>query len=98
MFRDDFSWDKGHHNFSFGGTFKMPSPQYGTFSDYNGIGLGLGGGVLGLTDSDPSGFKFRPDDLDRNQTSLTIYDSANVFGLGRIASSGATWNYSASAM
>ena len=96
MLRDDFSWDKGRHSFSFGGTFKMPSPQYGTFADYNGIGIGLGGGVLGLTDSDPSGFKFRPDDLDRNQTSLTIYDSADVFGLGRFASSGATWNYDAS--
>jgi hypothetical protein len=95
MIRDDFSWDKGRHNFSFGGTFKFPSPQYGTFGDYNGIGIGLGGGILGLTDSDPSGWKFRPNDLDRDQTSLTIYDSADVFGLGRFASSGATWNYNA---
>jgi hypothetical protein len=96
MVRDDFTWDKGRHSLSFGGTFKFPSPQYGSFSDYNGIGIGLGGGVLGLTDSDPSGFKFRPNDLDRNQTSLTIYDSADVFGLGRFASSGSTWNYDSS--
>jgi len=96
MFRDDFSWDKGRHSFSFGGTFKMPSPQYGTFSDYNGIGIGLGGGVLGLTDADPSGFKFRPNDLDRSQTSETIYDSADVFGLGRFAGSSSTWNYDSS--
>jgi len=95
MVRDDFNWDKGRHSFSFGGTFKFPSPQYGNFADYNGIGIGLGGGILGLTDADPSGFKFRPNDLDRNQTSLTIYDSADVFGLGRFSSSGATWNYNA---
>jgi hypothetical protein len=93
--RDDFNWNKGSHNFSFGGTFKYPSPHYSTYSDYNGPNLGLGGGVTGLTDGDPGGWKFRPDDLDRNQTSLTIYDSAFVFGLGRFASAGATYNYNA---
>jgi Carboxypeptidase regulatory-like domain len=96
MVRDDFSWDKGRHSFQIGGTFKFPSPRYGTSLDYNGIGLGLGGGVLGLTDTDPSGFQFRPNDLDRNSTSLTIYDSADVFGLGRFSSSSATWNYDVS--
>ncbi len=91
--RDDFQWNKGSHNFSFGGTFKYPSPHYSVYSDYNSPNLGLGGGVTGLTDSDT--FQFRPADLDRNQTSLTIYDSALVFGLGRYASAGATYNYTA---
>ena len=93
VLRDDFHWDKGRHSFSFGGTFKYPNPLFSRYSDYNGPGLGLGGGVLGLTDSDT--FKFRPNDLDRNQTSLTIYDSALVFGLGRFGASGATFNYNA---
>jgi len=93
--RDDFHWDKGRHNFAFGGTFKYPSPQYSIYSDYNSPNVGLGGGITGLTDGDPSGWKFRPDDLDRDQTSLTIYDSALVFGLGRFASAGATFNYNA---
>ncbi len=93
--RDDFHWDKGRHNFAFGGTFKYPSPQYSIYSDFNGPNVGLGGGITGLTDGDPS-WKFRPDDLDRDQTSLTIYDSALVFGLGRFASAGATYNYDAS--
>ncbi len=91
--RDDFHWSKGRHEISFGGSFKYPSPQYSNYSDYNDPTVGLGGGVLGLTDSDT--FKFRPNDLDRSQTSLTVYDSALVFGLGRFASAGATWNYDA---
>jgi hypothetical protein len=91
--RDDFHWDKGRHSFAFGGTFKYPSPHYANYSDYNSPNLGLGGGVTGLTDSDS--FTFRPTDLDRNQTSLTIYDSALVFGLGRFGAAGATYNYTA---
>ena len=93
--RDDFNWEKGRHSFAFGGTFKYPSPHFSHYSDYNGPGLGLGGGVTGLTDGDPSGWKFRPDDLDRDQTSLTIYDSAMVFGLGRFENQNDTWNYTA---
>ncbi len=93
--RDDFTWTKGRHVFAFGGTFKYPSPHYSVYNDYNSASVGLGGGVLGLTDADS--FQFRPKDLDRNQTSLTIYDSALVTGLGRFGSSGATFNYNAAA-
>ncbi len=96
IIRDDFNWEKGRHSFAFGGTFKYPSPHFSHYSDYNSPGIGLGGGVTGLTDGDPSGWKFRPDDLDRNQSSLTIYDSAMVFGLGRFENFGGTWNYTAS--
>ena len=92
--RDDFHWDKGRHSLSFGGTFKYPTPHFSTYNDYNSPNLGLGGGVTGLTDSDS--WQFRPKDLDRNQTSLTIYDSAYVFGVGRFASAGAAFNYNAS--
>jgi hypothetical protein len=95
--RDDFNWDKGRHSFSFGGTFKYPSPHFSNYSDYNSPNIGLGGGVTGLTDSDPSGWQFRPNDLDRTQSSLTIYDSADMLALGRFASSGSTWNYTAAA-
>ncbi|MFT4113654.1 MAG: carboxypeptidase-like regulatory domain-containing protein [Silvibacterium sp.] len=89
--RDDFQWTKGSHSFSFGGSFKYPTPQFSNVSDYNSAGVGLGGGVTGLTDSDT--WQFRPTDLDRNQTSLTVYDSAFVTALGRFGSSGASWNY-----
>ncbi len=95
--RDDFTWQKGSHTIGIGGDFKYPEPHYGVFNDFNGATVGLGGGVTGLTDTDPSGFQFRPGDLDRDQTSLTVYDSALVYGLGRFASDGETWNYNASA-
>jgi hypothetical protein len=93
MFRNDFTWQKGSHTLGIGGDFKYPTPHYSTFNDFNGATLGLGGGVTGLTDADT--FQFRPTDLDRNQTSLTVYDSALVYGLGRFASDGTTWNYNA---
>ncbi len=91
--RDDFSVSKGRHLFSIGGSFKYPKPHYSNYNDFYSPNVGLGGGVLGLTDSDS--FSFRPANLDRNQTSLTTYDSALVFGLGRIGSVGATYNYNA---
>jgi len=93
MFRDDFVWEKGRHSLTIGGDFKYPGPHFSNYSNYNSPNLGLGGGITGLTDGDPSGWKFRPDDLDRNQTSLTVYDSAFVFGLGRYASDGEGFNY-----
>jgi hypothetical protein len=94
--RDDFQWEKGRHSLTFGGDFKYPGPHFSVYNDYNSPNLGLGGGITGLTDGDPGGWQFRPGDLDRNQTSLTVYDSAFVFGLGRFAGEGATFNYTAS--
>ncbi len=91
--RDDFTWQKGTHTFGFGGDFEYPTPSFGVYNDYNSATLGLGGGITGLTDADS--WQFRPTDLDRNQTSLTVYDSAFVYGLGRFASDGETWNYNA---
>jgi len=95
MVRDDFTWQKGSHTLGFGGDFKYPTPHYSSYGDFNYPVIGLGGGITGLTDSDPSGFKFRPNDLDRNQTSLTVYDSALVYGLGRFATDQTAWNYNA---
>lgn len=91
--RDDFDWEKGKHSFTFGGSFKYPSPHFSLYNNYNGPNLGLGGGVTGLTNADPSGWQFRPKDLDPSQTSRTVYDSAFVFGLGRLANDGETWDY-----
>ena len=91
--RDDFNWIKGSHNFSFGGDFKYPSPQYANYGNYYSPGLGLGGGIEGLNNTDT--WQFRPSDIDPNQTSLTIYDSADVFALGRFGTDGATFNYNA---
>jgi hypothetical protein len=95
--RDDFNWNKGRHSFSFGGDFKYPSPHFSHYSDYNGPGLGLGGGVTALpVNSATSTWTFDPSDIDNSQTSKRIYDSALVFGLGRFENESATWNYTAS--
>jgi hypothetical protein len=95
VLRDDFHWDKGRHSLSFGGSFKYPDPQYKLYQDFYSPGVGLGGGITGLTNGDT--FQFRPSDLDPSQTSDTIYDSALVFALGRFSGVGAKWNYDASA-
>jgi hypothetical protein len=95
--RDDFTWDRGRHNFAFGGTFKYPSPHYSRYEDYNGLGIGLGGNITGVPNTPAQdSWQFTPPDMDGTQTSQTIYDSAFVFALGRFASAGATFNYTAS--
>jgi|HubBroStandDraft_1064217.scaffolds.fasta_scaffold11732_2 hypothetical protein len=96
VLRDDFNWEKGRHSFAFGGSFKYPRPHFSHFSDYNSPGIGLGGGITGLpTNSPTSTWNFDPSDLDNSQTSLTVYDSALVLGLGRFENFGGTWNYTA---
>lgn len=96
VLRDDFHWEKGRHSLTFGGSFKYPSPHFGVIGDFNGPGVGLGGGVTGLpTNSATSTWNFDPKDLDNSQTSLTIYDSALVLALGRFENAGVTWNYNA---
>ncbi len=94
--RDDFTWNKGRHTFVIGGTFKYPSPHYSRYEDYNGLSIGLGGNITGLPNTPAQdSWQFTPSDLDGTQTSQTIYDSADVFALGRFASAGATFNYTA---
>jgi hypothetical protein len=94
LVRDDFNWIKGSHALSFGGEFKYPNPQYLGIGNFYSPNVGLGGGITGLNDTDS--WQFRPSDIDGNQTSLTVYDSADVLALGRYASEGATFNYNAS--
>jgi hypothetical protein len=95
--RDDFTWEKGRHSFTFGGSFKYPSPHYAVYGNYNGPVVGLGGGVTGLPTNGSSSWNFDPSDLDNSQTSLTVYQSALVLGLGRFEDTNDTWNYNAAA-
>ncbi len=97
VLRDDFHWEKGRHSLTFGGSFKYPSPHYSVYQNYNGPIVGLGGGVTGLPVNSPtSTWNFDPGDLDNSQTSLTVYQSALVLGLGRFEDTNDTWNYTAS--
>jgi hypothetical protein len=89
VIRDDFSWTKGRHVVSFGGTFKYLNPTDYTILDYNSPTVGLGGALSGL---DPSN---RPSDISTADTDLADYDAVFAMILGRIQSVGATFNYDA---
>lgn len=88
---DNFSWTKGRHTMTFGGTFKWIHPLSNTVLDYNSYGIGLGGEVQGLNSA------LRPANLlPKSGTAQVTYDSAFTAALGRVASIGTTVNYDAS--
>jgi hypothetical protein len=94
VIKDDFSWNKGKHSLTFGGTFKWETPNGNTILDYNSPSLGLGGNIEGLGGPTPN--PLRPADLNGDANPTSLYDAAFALGLGRYASSGATFNYGAS--
>ncbi len=87
VIRDDFSWQKGNHDFRVGGTFKWKTPDEFAAEDYNfpTIGLDTNAGFAGLTDAQ------RPEDLDGDYTS--IYDSAFATALGVVPAVNSNFNY-----
>lgn len=89
VIRDDFSWQKGQHNFQFGGSFKYINPQGYTILDYNTPTVGLGGHLSTLNSS------LRPSDISTNARAIATYDQEFTFALGRYQSVGATYNYNA---
>jgi Carboxypeptidase regulatory-like domain len=85
---DDFSWQKGHHNFQFGGTFKFIKTSSFTKLDYNTAEIGLGGQTLGLNSSlRPAGIRTA------GTTASNTYDSALAFALGRVGQITSGYNY-----
>lgn len=87
VLRDDFSWQKGKHSFSFGGTFKYASPDGNTILDYNEPTVGLGGHLSNLSSAQ------RPSDLATDSASIAHYDSEFTFALGRYSQVSSTFNY-----
>lgn len=89
---DDFTWEKGKHSFTFGGTFKYISPDGTTILNYNTPTIGIGGHLSNLKTAagQPS---LRPADLNSSSSATASYDSEFTFGLGRYQSVGATYNY-----
>ena len=94
VIRDDFSWEKGRHSLTFGGTFKYISPDSKTILDYNSPTVGLGGHLTNLNSNEgqPS---LRPSDIATDSASVASYDSAFTFALGRFQSVDSTFNYNA---
>jgi Carboxypeptidase regulatory-like domain len=87
--RDDFNWQKGSHNLGFGGTFKFIKTESQQVNDFNFVGLGLGGETESLNPS------LRPANIHPTvgSASLTEYDNAFAFALGRIGSVSTNYNY-----
>ena len=87
VIRDDFTWTKGKHNLTMGGTFKYENPSGFTYLNYNSPTVGLGGHLSGLTPS------LRPADIWTDSKSIGYWDSEFTFALGRYQSVSSTFNY-----
>jgi hypothetical protein len=88
MVRDDFSWVRGKHSLTLGGTFKWESPDNRTILDYNTPTIGLGGYTSSLNAS------LRPKDIGGGNA-VPLYDSAFMLALAPYTASGATYDYNA---
>ena len=89
--RDNFSWLKGTHSFTFGGDFKWPHPLDWTILNYNTPTLGLGGYTdsLAVPTGTPS---LRPSNLAAGN-STALYDGAYALALGVVTANSATYYY-----
>lgn len=98
-FRDDFNWQLGTHNVTFGGTFKFVRTNSNLINNFNFVGLGLQGtglsGGLGTTDGEKS---LRPADIlfDSSNIATSDYDSLFASSLGVIGDIYTNYNYTAS--
>ena len=88
VFRDDFTWVKGRHNFEMGGTFKPIKTRSIQVNDFNFVSVGIGGNLSAL---DPSN---QPDNIlqDPNAVATGLWDSAFAFDLGRFSSVASNFN------
>ncbi|MGD0520420.1 MAG: carboxypeptidase-like regulatory domain-containing protein [Terracidiphilus sp.] len=89
IFRDDFSWDKGRHNFTFGGSFKWETPQDFAAENYNFPNVG----VTGNTNFTALAPNLRPSDISSDPYATTIYDNQFSTALGAFASTSTNFNY-----
>jgi hypothetical protein len=89
IFRDDFSYQRGNHNFQLGGTFKPITALSNEVLDLNAVTIGLGGNLFGLDAS------VRPDDiqLDSFGVATTEWDTSLAFMVGRFGALQQNLNY-----
>jgi hypothetical protein len=93
--RDDFSWTKGNHSISFGGSFKFIKTNSLLVNDFNFISAGMAGSTMsGGFDS-----RVRPGDIlsdptvDPNGLAATNYDTMLATGLGAIGEVSTNFTY-----
>ena len=86
--RDDFTWIKGEHTLSFGGSFKPIHQRSSLINDFNFASIGIGGNLESLSP------ELRPVDI--NEGTFASYDDAFAFLLGRYASVSTNFVYDVS--
>jgi len=89
MIRDDFSWEKGRHSLTFGGTFKWETPNEYAAENFNFPNVGVTGNT-NFTSLSPN---LRPEDISSDPYATTIYDAQYSTALGAFASTGTNFNY-----
>jgi hypothetical protein len=96
VIKDDFTYIKGRHTFTFGGSFKPIHQNTNLTNDFNFVSVGIGGLTTNLG---PAGSALRPPDVfnsgtaTQNAQARSTYDSAFTFLLGRFASIATNFNY-----
>lgn len=92
-YRDDVTWNKGNHGFSFGGSLKTVNQKTNLTNDFNFPTVGLGGNFS--TSLGNSFNSRRPADIFNANAVRNAYDSSIAFLLGTIPSVGTRFNYDA---
>jgi len=87
VIRDDFSWEKGKHSFTFGGTFKWETPNEFAAENFNFPAIGTTGNTY-FTGLSPN---LRPADISSDW--ITPYDTAFSTALGVVADVSSNFNY-----
>lgn len=87
--RDDFSWNKGKHSFTFGGTFKWINPNEFIANNFNFEEVGVTGNTY-FAALNPS---LRPSDINSSGYATSIYDNAFSTALGAYAATISNFNY-----
>ncbi len=87
--RDDLSWQRGRHSFTFGGTFKWETPQDFAAENYNFPSVGVTGNTY-FTALAPN---LRPPDISSDPYATTIYDYQYSTALGAFADTSTNFNY-----
>ena len=90
VFKDDFTYVRGKHNFQVGGTFKPIKDSSTLVNDFNDVTIGLGNPVLSLEGQTPP--EAPPNILFPSGTSDRDWSEAYAFALGRIANVNSTFN------
>ena len=84
---ENFTWNLGRHQLQLGGYFKWLHYTGTSTSGYDSLNIGLGGHIFSTPGLEPA------DLLQGSSTAQEYFDNAFVSALGRVASTGGTFNY-----